>query len=71
MFYTVTPSRLGDKPDIPNRKKQSGELGNVRRQGNMFQVKEQDRNSEEELNENRAKEPPREKVHVNGHKDTQ
>lgn len=37
----------------------------------MFQVKEQDRNSEEELNENRAKEPPREKVHVNGHKDTQ
>ena len=36
----------------------------------MFQVKEQDKSSEKELNENRDKEPPREKVQLNGHKDT-
>ena len=37
----------------------------------MFQVKEQDQNSEKELNENKDQEPPREKVQINGRKDTQ
>ena len=37
----------------------------------MFQVKEQDKSSEKELNENRDKEWPREKVQINGHKNTQ
>ena len=46
----TTLSRLGDIADLLICRNKHRELGKIRRQGNIFQVNEQDKTSEKELN---------------------
>lgn len=49
LLHRATPLRLGDIIELHNTYKQT-ELGKMRRQRNMFPMKEQNKTSEKELN---------------------
>ena len=44
LLHKATSARLGTVTNLPNRNKQHRELGEIRSQRNMFQMKEQDKN---------------------------